>query len=401
MKIKKDENYLEYADRVTQSLNYGTIGYKEWAESLIGEQIYSEETLRRCSIFFEMFLKKIKNETYNLKNCDFSKNFLNVKEEIEKEKNKLKQEKLELNEIYRWKARNEIFQERIADAINNLPSFSKENFPIFKNEKIGTSALLCLSDFHAGSTYEIKGLYDEIVNKYNFEIMKSRMWSIIKKIENDNEDFVYDDITVAILGDCFENILRVSSLTKLREPVIDTVIKFSEFLSTWFVELYKTIKVPVNIVVVGGNHDINRILGQKPQLEEENLTKIVVEFLKLRLKDFNNIIVDEYTDVALKNIKGSNILFQHGEDKDIEVTMNYFENLYNVSVDEIICGHLHRPESKTVGITDIGDRIILRVGSICGIDPFAKKIRCSARPSCYFALYENNNGKTWSRNYYL
>ena len=74
---------------------------------------------------------------------------------------------------------------------------------------------------------------------------------------------------------------------------------------------------------------------------------------------------------------------------------------YNVTVDEIICGHLHRPESKSVGIADVGDKIITRVGSICGVDPYAKKVRCAARPSCYFALYDEENGKTWSRNYYL
>lgn len=396
---KENENYLEYAERITQALSCGSINYKEWAESLIGEQIYSEETLRRCSIFFDSFLNKLKKEEFSLKDYNFIKSYINLKEDIELQRNKLKQEKIELNEINRWKARNELFQERIIESINKLPSFTKEDFFIFKNEKIDTSALLCLSDFHAGSTYEIKGLYNEIVNKYDFEIMQVRMWSIIRKIEN--EDIIYDDMTVSILGDCFENILRFSSLTKLREPVLDTVIKFSEFLSTWFVELYKTIKVPINIVIIGGNHDINRPLNNKPQLEDENLTKIVVEFLKLRLKDFGNIKVDDYTDVALKNIKGVNILFQHGEDKDIENTMNYFENLYNVSVDEIICGHLHRPESKSVGITEVGDRTILRVGSICGIDPYAKKVRCAARPSCYFALYEKDNGKTWSRNYYL
>ena len=396
---KKDENYLEYAERVTEALSYGSIDYKEWAESLLGEQIYSDETLRRCSIFLDAFLKKVKESALGFKDYNFLKNYYNLKEDIEKEKVKVRQEKIELNESYRWQAKNELFQERIIDAINNLPSFKNDNPFIFKNEQIGLSALLCLSDFHAGSTYEIKGLYNEIVNKYDFNIMQARMWSIIRKIEN--EDILYDDMTVAILGDCFENILRLSSLTNLKEPVVDTVIKFSEFLSTWFVELYKVINVPINIVVIGGNHDINRPLNSKPQFCGENLTKIVNEFLKLRLKDFNDIKVDDYTDVSFKNIKGTNILFQHGEDKDIEVTMNYFENLYNVSVDEIICGHLHRPESKTVGITEVGDRTILRVGSICGIDPYAKKVRCAARPSCYFALYDQDNGKTWSRNYYL
>ena len=399
--FKRDnENYLEYAQRLTQSLSWGSMGYKEWSESLIGEAIYSEETLRRCSIFLRKFLDKIKKE--NLKTSDYNvlSDFYELKNELEKEKKKIKQEKNELNDIYRNKARNEIFQDRIIEAIEKLPSFEIKSFNNFYfSKEENKSGLLCISDFHAGSEYEIKGLYNEVVNKYNFEIMEARMWSIISKINND--DILFDDMTVAILGDCFENILRLSSLMKIKEPVVDTVIKFSEFLSNWLVKLSEIIHVPINVVVVGGNHDINRLLNGKPQLEEENLTKIVVEFLKLRLKDFKYINVDDYTEVAIKTIRKNNIMFQHGEDKDIQVTMNYFENLYNVTVDEIICGHLHRPESKSVGITDVGDKTITRVGSICGVDPYAKKVRCAARPSCYFALYDEENGKTWSRNYYL
>ena len=397
---KNDENYLEYAQRLTQALSWGSIGYKEWSKSLIGDVIYSEETLRRCSIFLEKFLDKVKNENLNVSDYNILNDFYELKEELEKEKRKIKQEKNELNQLYRDKARNEIFKDRIIEAIDNLPSFEINTVKnLYYEKEIGRSALLCLSDFHAGSEYEIKGLYNEIVNKYNFEIMQARMISIISQINKDN--IMFDDMTVVILGDCFENILRLSSLTKIKEPVVDTVIKFSEFLSNWLVELSKIVHVPINVVTVGGNHDINRLLGGKPQLEEENLTKIVAEFLKLRLKDFKNITVDDYTDVAIKTIRKNNIMFQHGEDKDIEVTMNYFENLYNITVDAIICGHLHRPESKSVGITDVGDKTILRVGSICGVDPYAKKVRCAARPSCYFALYDEDNGKTWSRNYYL
>ena len=31
-----------------------------------------------------------------------------------------------------------------------------------------------------------------------------------------NDDILFDDMTVAILGDCFENILRLSSLMKIK-----------------------------------------------------------------------------------------------------------------------------------------------------------------------------------------
>lgn len=399
MQRKNNESYLSQIERATSALSIGDIGYKEWAEAIIGESLYSEETLRRCSLFFKKFLERLESE--ELGNID--KDLLNQLEvkrgDLEREKMKLHQERIELNESYRWQARNELFQERIIEAIKNLDKIEVPQLKNLNNIKVNSTALLCLSDFHAGSTYEIKGLYNEIINKYDFDIMKSRLWKLLNQLEND--DLMFDDMTIALCGDFFENILRISSLQKLREPVVDTVIKFSEFLANWIVEVQNQLLVPINIVTVGGNHDEVRLLNSKNKLEGENLSKFVTEFLKLRLKNCKDISVDDYTEVAIKTIRKTNIMFEHGEDKDLSVTLNYFENLYNVTVDEIISGHLHRPESLSIGITDVGDKQITRVGSICGIDPYSKKIRKSARPSAYCAIYDEENGKTWSRNYYL
>ena len=399
MERLKSENYLEYVERVNQALLNHHINYQEWCSSIIGDSLYGDESLRRCSLFFNKFFDILKNEGISKLDKESLLKMEKIKSDLEIEKLKIRQKNLETQELYRWQSKNELFQDRIVEAINNLKPLDSPKFDFINQVKSDSTALLCLSDFHAGSTYEIKGLYNEVVNKYDFDIMKSRLWELLRKIEDD--DLIYDDMVIAICGDCFENILRISSLQKLREPVIDTVIKFSEFMANWIIEVQQQLLIPINIVTIGGNHDNIRPLNSKNQLEGENLTKLVVEFLKLRLKDCENIKVDDYTEVAVKTIRNVNIMFEHGEDKDLETTMNYFENLYNVTVDEIIAGHLHRPETLTVGISEFGDKQITRVGSICGIDPYAKKIRKAARPSAYFAIYDENNGKTWSRNYYL
>lgn len=400
MQRRNNESYISFIERASQALSMGDISYTEWSEAILGDSFYGEETLRRCSLFFKKFLEQLEKEELGNIDKDLIYQLEEKRGDLEREKMKLHQEKIELNESYRWQARNELFQERIIDAISKLDKVEIPDLKILNNNtKTGTTALLCLADFHAGSTYEIKGLYNEIVNKYDFEIMQARLWELLRKIEED--DLLFDDMTIALCGDFFENILRISSLQKLKEPVIDTVIKFSEFISNWIIEVQNQLLVPINVVTIGGNHDEVRVLNSKNRLEGENLSKIVTEFLKLRLKDCKDIIVDDYTEVAVKTIRNTNIMFEHGEDKDLAVTLNYFENLYSISVDEIIGGHLHRPESLSIGISEIGDKQITRIGSICGIDPYSKKIRKSARPSAYCAIYDDENGKTWSRNYYL
>lgn len=390
---------LSKAQIATQELEDRVISYQDWAEKVLGSDyrdVFSDEYIRRSAKVFSIFLKHLED----MGDTEAEGEMQDMLEQLKAERIKIQTANLEYNAIQRAEARNDLFNEQIIKAIERLEPIkgTRPKLDVEPCDKHRT-ALLAISDLHAGSTFTVKGIYNEIVNEYSYDIMCARLWSIIDKIEAD--DIVFDDLTVAICGDLVEGILRESSLTKLREPVTDTVIRLAEFLSEWIYQLSIRLEKKVNVVIIGGNHDTVRSLTSRPMFEGENLTKIVVEFIKLRLQDLDWITVDDYQDVAIKNIQGVNVMFQHGEDKDLKTTMDYFSNLYNIDVDEIVAGHLHRGESKTVGITELGDRQLTRVGSIVGTDSYAKQIRASARPSCYIALYEEDNGKTWSRNYYL
>lgn len=390
---------LSKAQIATQELEDRVISYQDWAEKVLGSDyrdVFADEYIRRGAKVFSIFLKHLED----MGDAEAEGEMQDMLEQLKAERIKIQTANLEYNAIQRAEARNDLFNEQIIKAIERLESIkgTRPKLDVEPCDKHRT-ALLAISDLHAGSTFTVKGIYNEIVNEYSYDIMCVRLWSIIDKIEAD--DIVFDDLTLAICGDLVEGILRESSLTKLREPVTDTVIRLAEFLSEWIYQLSIRLEKKVNVVIIGGNHDTVRSLTSRPMFEGENLTKIVVEFIKLRLQDLDWITVDDYQDVAIKNIQGVNVMFQHGEDKDLKTTMDYFSNLYNIDVDEIVAGHLHRAESKTVGITELGDRQLTRVGSIVGTDSYAKQIRASARPSCYIALYEEDNGKTWSRNYYL
>lgn len=393
--------YLQKTKLATENLDAKLIDHQQWVAEVLGEDyrgVFSDEYIRRAAKVFAIFVKNLDDE--QIETGDDEVGLRKLLDDIKAEKLKVQTANLEYNAAQRAEARNDMFHEQLIAAVNRLEPIKRQHVkyhPIDSDTK--TTALLAISDMHAGSTFEIKGMYGEVVNAYSWDIMCSRMWSLLDKIADD--DLAFDDLTVAILGDCFEGILRESSLTKLREPVVDTVIRFGEFMANWLVAVSEHLDCPINVVTIGGNHDVVRLLTSRPQFEGENLTKIVVEFLKLRLAGFDYITVDDYQDVAIKNIRGTNIMFQHGEDKDLKDTLDYFGNLYNVDCDEILAGHLHRPESKAIGYADVGDRLLTRVGSIVGVDAFAKKIRVSARPSAYMAMYTDDQGKTWSRNYYL
>lgn len=390
-------SYLTKVKIATQNLEDKIIDYQEWAEIVLGsdyKNVFSSEYLRRACKVFGIFLKNAESQVDDKDSAEELKQLL---EQIKAERIKVSTANLEYNAIQRAEARNDMFKEELIRAIGRLEPLK---IPEHENtyEVSDSTLLITLSDFHAGSTFTVKGAFGEIVNQYDYHIMWHRLYNLIDQIEADCIDF--QDCKVAILGDCFENIIRSSSLLKLREPVIDTVIKFSEDLCHWLVHLKMKLGTNIEVITVGGNHDTQRLLESRPTFEDENLTKFVVAYMKQRYEGIVGFNINNYQEIAIKDIRGTNVMFCHGEDKDLSTTMDYFSNLYNVDIDEGYGGHLHRPESKAIGITEVGDRVFTRVGSIVGIDTFAKKIRVAARPSAYVAIY-TDNGKTWSRNYYL
>lgn len=390
--------YLNKARLATQRLEDKLIDYQDWAEEVLGpdyRDVYSDEYLRRASKVFSIFLKNAESQVAEDDKTGELKELLN---QIKAERIKLSTTNIEYNAIQRAEARNDMFTEELIRAISRLePLKIPEHENTYRLDSDST-LLITLSDFHAGSTFTVKGLYGEIVNQYDYNIMWKRLYNLIDQIEADCIDF--QDCKLAILGDCFENILRTSSLLKLREPVIDTVIRFSEDICRWLLHLHLKLGTDIEVITVGGNHDTQRLLESRPTFEDENLTKFVVAYMKQRYEGIAGFNINDYQEIAIKDIRGTNVMFCHGEDKDLSTTMDYFSNLYNVDIDEGYGGHLHRPESKAIGITEVGDRTFTRVGSIVGIDTFAKRIRVSARPSAYVAIY-TDSGKTWSRNYYL
>lgn len=397
MERLENEGYLAYADRVTQALSDGLIDYQEWSQSILDEQLYSEENLRRCYQFFKKFIDKLDQEEQKELNDDKRLEMLKqAKEDLIKERKRLQTVNLEAQDYYRTVGRNELFNEKIQEAIEKLPAVESKHIKF--TYPAATTGLLVISDQHYDSNFEVKGLFGEVINKYNKTVFKDRMWRLLGMMENDRFD--YDKLYVVSCGDALEGILRMTSLQKLRGNVIDSALEFAEFMSQWLVEVKNRLAVPVVFNLISGNHDVTRSLTQKPEFPEETLAKVIHAFIKLRLKDCPDITVEDYGDVWYLNLYGQNLMFAHGETNDLNELANYYENLYNVEIDCLYAGHLHRFEQKTIGASMNSDREFIRVPSICGTDTYAKQIKKNAKAGAYFALY-SDIGRELSKIYYL
>ena len=87
---------------------------------------------------------------------------------IKKERYKLQTEKIENNKWLRENARDELIAEKI---INAIYSIHEMEIPDVMPVKCGNRELILLfGDEHFGVEFEIRGLFDEIINAYSPEI---------------------------------------------------------------------------------------------------------------------------------------------------------------------------------------------------------------------------------------
>ena len=402
MDRKKNESYLSFSKRVTQALSNKTISYKEWAKSLLNENIYGEENTRRCFVFFEKFLSILENdEINNIQDENKLQEILIAKKELEKERKKIQTINLEYNQYVRDISRFELFNEKIKEAIDNMPAliFSNTIQDKFNSKQ---TAVLCISDAHNGVEINMQTVFNEPINIYSPDILKKRLNKLADTVIKDyKNNFNYKKLIVFDLGDGIQNILRLSDIAKLKTGVIDSVLQYAEMISQFLNKIQNELNIQIEFSCLGGNHSELRLISTGRNWESENLGKVIREFIALRLKDNQNIKVDPYSDFSFKQIEGINILAIHGDDSKKNINeISYWEQYHNITIDILLMGHFHHQEQISLGYSPTGDKEIIIVPSLIGIDEFSRKNRKLARAGAKFILFEDNN-KTWEKVIYL
>ena len=323
-----------------------------------------------------------------------SQNALNeintARRELEKERKKLQSAKIEYNRWLRENARDEMITEQIVDAVNALePPYIPVPRPAVSSKKAG---VLVLSDQHYGVEFTIKGLFGEILNAYSPEIFEERMWKLFQKVLEIVQKEELNTINVIDLGDSVDGLLRLTSqLMKLRYGVIDSSVKFADFMANWFNELSRYVNLKIHYVE-DSNHNQLRLCGApKNSFKDENMSKVIWTIIKERLRNNHNVeIIENPTGLVFDTICGYNVLGIHGEVKNLGTAVNEFSRVYNTMINYIIGGHKHHAASDEVGM----DCEAISVKSIIGIDDYSMSLNKTANAGATFLMFEEGMGKT-------
>lgn len=404
MKIsrKSEESYLSFVERATIALSDGLISCQEWSYAVLGEEIYSEETTRRCARFFSQFMQNLENDKINqIEDEDKIQQIELAKQELAKERKKIQTANIEYNANLRSEARLEMFYDKILESIKQLPPIPFKR-KYYHQGSSSSTGVLCIADAHNGVEINMKSLFDEVINVYSPDILKARLSKLANQVIQDRTNTVnYGKLIIFDLGDAIHGILRLSDVAKLKTGVIESTLEYAEMISDWLVFLSEELEVPIEYICLGGNHCEMRLLEKGRNWEEENLGYVIREFIALRLANNPNITISPYSEFGFKTIEDMNILAIHGDyAKDDFTEISYWENYHNISIDILLMGHKHHGSQNTVGYGLTGDKEIIKVPSLIGVDTFSKKCRKLARAGAKFILFEDGS-KTWEKTIVL
>lgn len=292
----------------------------------------------------------------NLSQADYISELNEAKQELRKEKQKMFDERTQLNKKLREQARIEndlaYLQSLVENrAFYNLPKISTTS------ETSDNDLAICISDFHIGaSNCTAFGSFDSDVAAERLSKYLSNVIEIQKLHHSENA-------YVILLGDLLNGEIHFTTQLENRENVTEQIQKCAELLSSFIYELSKHFK---NVYVngVAGNH--SRTSFKDQVLRGNRLDNLIPWYMKASLKHIENVsfIDDQNYDSTIGHIsvRGHDYLLVHGDwDSFNESGVSKLVMMLGYKPTGIFYGHLHK-----CSYDDISGVKIIRSGSFSG-----------------------------------
>jgi len=383
---KEIENEFQYLWRLGQAKDSGLLdmdwnGIADLMNKYFGDpdKPYSEAAWRKP---YQMAKKFLENGVFNnLSEDEYFKELRLQKQEIQKEKRKLYDERLDINRRLREESRLETTIEKFENMLSNVSNSRYLTYTPTVSES-SNDMIVCLSDLHIGATYHgFDGTYDSLIAKDRLEKYLTEIIDIQKTHNAEN-------CVCLLLGDLISGSIHKTISVTNKENVIEQVKLACEYISDFVYELGKHFKT-VELRGVSGNH--SRIEAKEDALLGERLDALILWFIKSMLKNVENIsIIDEDIDDTLSTFFVRDKLYfgVHGDfDTTSDTSISKLILWAKMTPYCVVCGHKHFP-----AMTDVSGIKVVQSGSLGGSgDEFTRQKRLTGKPS-QTVLVVNNKG---------
>lgn len=343
------------------------------------------DSLRKASqtIFGSVFATEYFKwkESQNPVDDSYLKEITLQKQEIQKEKRKLFDERNELNKLIREQARKESFLEMVGRVIGEHVEpyeFNTDTSPSIDIDS-DNSMIVHLTDLHTGI-----GI-DNYFNKFNNDILGHRLEEYLQEIfkiqDLHNTSEVYVIISEIVSGLIHET-LRIEN----NEDVISQFKTAAHYISVFIRALSERFN-EVHIYITPGNH--SRLSPKKElSLKGENLDNLLPFYLDAKFQNSKNVFIYENfidSEIAEFNVRGNIVQASHGDKDSPATVVQKFTMLTGVKPDLIYLGHRH-----TNGLTTVYDTKVIESGCVSGTDNHALNYRLRNKPEQTVSIINKN-----------
>lgn len=371
--------------------------WDELAPLLFGKELARDETRKRAyGSYYNFKLEEAEGE-----NRKASSNVIDDMDEkiaeFQREKQKFFDQRREWKKLNTAKARWEHMEDRLAEAVRNLPnSVGELKLADFTPFDSGNEAVLVFSDWHYGMTT------DNVFNKYNTEICKQRVEEVTAKAIKRIRKHSCDKLHVVVLGDLIHGAIWTSARVASEELVADQLMQASEILAQSIAHLASSVP-ETHVYMTYGNH-ARTVANKRENIHRDNMERIILWWLQQRIKVINaqaqlkynkdlNIIVerDLGNEFILLNACGYDIVATHGDLDAVrtspKILPTLFQKKYARDIEYIILGDKHhREDFEEFGVTS------MLCGALCGSDDYANDKRLYSTPSQMLLIFNDECG---------
>lgn len=380
-----NENEEQFIWRLGQAKDSGIINL-DWNEiaNIVNKQYREDESEYRTEAAYrkpyqqaKRFYEKNVFEKYSNDNA-YIKELRDAKIELRKEKQKMFDERNELNRKIREQARRESFIDIITDKISNVTPLELNYRD--KNIVDSDNDIIChITDLHAGIHI------DNWYNTFNMDVLKERLINYLDQLfkiqQRHNSENCY-----VVIGEIVSGLIHETLRIENNENVIQQFIMVSSMLSDMISEIARRFN-NVYVYVTPGNH--SRIIPNKEHsLRGENFDILLPHYLKASLQNYQNVFICDNLkdcDVAMFDVRGNKVYATHGDKDDVSNVVQRFTMVFGVKPDIILMGHRH-----TNALNTIYDTKIIQSGCVSGSDNYCLDRRLKNRPEQTVSIVDND-----------
>lgn len=383
---RQNETDLAYHKRLIYGkLVDGTLAdedYSELAPYVYGRE-YSTDVARRMMYGSKRTLELLSESAEQSITSDDILSELDAKRiELQKDKQKMLDQRSALNKLIRERARQEEINEILMSAVErgNLPSLDYHGPSEGVTLSSDNDILVSLNDIHYGAKV------NNYWNKYDSDICRDMMRRYLDRIIEIGRLHRSENCIVWENGDAISGNIHYSIAVTNKENVIQQVIGVSELIAEFLAELSKHF-ASVQFVSVSGNH--SRLDVKDRALQSERMDDLVEWYLAARLQNFDNVLigVGEKVDATmyLIDVRGKTYCGIHGDYDGSATKVQALQTMARRPLYAVLSGHLHHNMMDEVqGIKTV------MAGSFLGMDDFCVSKRIYGRPEQMVCICDNS-----------